>query len=166
MSDIFHYILHSNLINFLIVLALIVFIVKKLNLKIKIEVLRDEIKGYVDTSEKEKNVAKENLSAIKEKIEHLPEQIKDIEQSTENSVKSISEKIKSDIEEQKQDMANSAARIFNLEMKNFKQKLTAALSQKSVEISRENAINQLKENYELHRKYIDNAIDELDRVNL
>ena len=151
---------------FLIVLSILVVIFVKLNLKEKIEVLRDEIRTYVDTSVQEKNVAEKNLSLIKERIQQLPEEIEDIRKSTENSVKSIGEKIRADIEEQKQDIVNSAERIFNLETKKFKQKLTASLSEKSVEIARDNAINQLKENVELHNKYIDNAIDELDRISL
>ena len=51
-------------------------------------------------------------------------------------------------------------------MKKFKQKLTSVLSEKSVEIAKENAVNQLRENTELHNKYIDNAIEELDRISL
>ena len=166
MSDILHLLIHSNTLNFLIVLAILVVIVVKLNLKDKIEVLRDEIRTYVATSVQEKNMAEQNLSSIKEKIQKLPEEIEDIKKSTENSVKSIGEKIRADIDEQKQDIANSAERIFNLETKKFKQKLTATLSEKSVEIAKNNAINQLKENNELHNKYIDNAIDELDRISL
>ena len=166
MSDIFHLIIHSNLINFLIVLGIIIVLVVKLNLNGKIEVLRDEIKTYVDTSVQEKEVAEQKLSSIKQKIEELPSQIKDIEIKTENSVKSIGEKIKADIQEQKQDISNNAERIFNLEMKKFKQKLTSALSEKSIEIARENAVKQLNENNELHNKYIDSAIDELDGISL
>lgn len=166
MSDIIHLLIHSNTLNFIIVLSIIVVLVVKLNLKAKIEVLRDEIKNYVDFSVNEKKVAEQNLSLINEKIQKLPEQIQNIEESTEKSVKSIGEKIKVDIEEQKQDLANTAERIFNLEMKKFKQKLTSVLSEKSVEIAKENAVNQLRENTELHNKYIDNAIEELDRISL
>ena len=166
MSEIVHLLVHSNTLNFLIVLSIIVILVVKLNLKDKIEVLREEIKSYVDASADEKNIAEQNLSIIKEKIQKLPLQIEDIQKSTENSVKSIGEKIKSDIQEQKQDISNNAERILNLEMKKFKQKLTSVLSEKSVEIAKENAINQLKENNELHNKYIDNAIEELDRISL
>ena len=154
------------MINFLIVLGIIIVLVVKLNLNGKIEVLRDEIKTYVDASVQEKEVAEQKLSSIKQKIEELPSQIKDIEIKTENSVKSIGEKIKADILEQKQDISNNAERIFNLEMKKFKQKLTSALSEKSIEIARENAVKQLNENNELHNKYIDNAIEELDRIRL
>ena len=121
-------------------------------MKDKIEVLREEIKSYVDASADEKNIAEQNLSIIKEKIQKLPLQIEDIQKSTENSVKSIGEKIKADIQEQKQDISNNAERILNLEMKKFKQKLTSVLSEKSVEIAKENAINQLNENNELHLK--------------
>ena len=166
MSEIVHLLVHSNTLNFLIVLSIIVILVVKLNLKDKIEVLREEIKSYVDASADEKNIAEQNLSIIKEKIQKLPLQIEDIQKSTENSVKSIGEKIKADIQEQKQDISNNAERILNLEMKKFKQKLTSVLSEKSVEIAKENAINQLKENNELHNKYIDNAIEELDRISL
>lgn len=166
MSDILHLLIHSNTLNFLIVLSILVVIFVKLNLKEKIEVLRDEIRTYVDTSVQEKNVAEQNLSLIKDKIKKLPEEIEDIKKSTENSVKSIGEKIRADIDEQKQDIANSAERIFNLETKKFKQKLTSVLSEKSVEIARYNAIEQLKGNSQLHNKYIDNAIDELDRISL
>lgn len=166
MSDIFNLLIHSNTFNFFIVLAIIVLIVIKLNLKEKIEVLRDEIKTYVEASVKEKDVAEKNLSLIKEKIQQLPTAIEDIEKSAKNSVKSLGEKIRADVKEQKQDIANSAERIFNLETKKFKQKLTSVLSEKAIEIARDNAINQLKENNELHNKYIDNAIDELDRISL
>ena len=166
MSDIIHLLIHSNTLNFFIVLAILVVIVVKLNLKDKIEVLRDEIRTYVESSVNEKNVPEKNLSLIKEKIQQLPATIEDIEKSTKNSVKSLGEKIKADIQEQKQDIANSAERIFNLETKKFKQKLTSILSEKSVEIARDNAINQLKENNELHNKYIDSAIDELDGISL
>ena len=166
MSDIIHLLIHSNTLNFIIVLSIIVVLVVKLNLKAKIEVLRDEIKNYVDFSFNEKKFAEQNLSLINEKIQKLPEQIQNIEESIEKSVKSIGEKIKVDIEEQKQDLANTAERIFNLEMKKFKQKLTSVLSEKSVEIAKENAVNQLRENTELHNKYIDNAIEELDRISL
>ena len=123
MSDIIHLLIHSNTLNFFIVLAILVVIVVKLNLKDKIEVLRDEIRTYVESSVNEKNVAEKNLSLIKEKIQQLPATIEDIEKSTKNSVKSLGEKIKADIQEQKQDIANSAERIFNLETKKFKQKL-------------------------------------------
>lgn len=166
MSDIWHLLIHSNTLNFFIVLALIIFVVVKLNLKQKIETLRDEIKYYVETSEQEKIQAEKELENIKNRIEKLPEEIDCIRKSAENSVENFGEKIRAEIDEQKQDISKNAERLFNLETKKFKSKLTNLLSEKSIELVKENALNQLNSNKELHNKYIDNAISELDRVNL
>lgn len=166
MSDILQLLIQTNTLNFLIVLFLIIFLVIKLNLKDKIEVLRSEIKDYVDASVNEKEQSDKDLEIIKKKVDKLPLVIEKIQKSTENSVKNLGEKIKNEIEEQKKDIENNAERIFNLETKKFKEKLTSLLSEKSVEIARENALNQLNQNNDLHNKYIDNAIDEIDRITL
>lgn len=166
MSDILQLLIQTNTLNFLIVLFLIIFLVIKLNLKDKIEVLRSEIKDYVDASTNEKEQSDKDLEIIKKKVDKLPLVIEKIQKSTENSVKNLGEKIKNEIEEQKKDIENNAERIFNLETKKFKEKLTSLLSEKSVEIARENALNQLNQNNDLHNKYIDNAIDEIDRITL
>lgn len=166
MADIIQLLINSNTLNFIIVIFVLAILFVKLNLKEKIELLQDEIKNYVDTSFQEKETAEKSLSSINEKIENLPVEIESIKISTENSVKSIGEKIRAEVVEQKRDIENNAERIFNLETKKFQQKLTAILSEKSVEIAKENALNQLKENKNLHNKYIDTAIEELDRIGL
>ncbi len=166
MSNILQLLIHSNTLNFIIVLAILIFLVIKLNLKEKIELLKEEIKDYVEASYKEKAKAEQDLALIKEKIEELPKEIENIKESAENSVKSIGDKIRLEVVDKKQDIANNAERIFNLETKKFKQKLTTILSEKSVEIARENALNQLIANKDLHNKYIDTAIEELDRISL
>ena len=166
MSDFWHLLLQSNIFNFIIVVAIIVYLFKKFNIKQKIEKLVSEIKSYVDESEKEKQVAEKALKNINDKIEKLPSEIDRINKSAENSVKSLSEKIYTETEDQKQDILNNAERLLNLETKKFKSKLVNILSEKSVELVVVNTIKQLNSNRELHKKYIDNAISELDRINL
>jgi len=136
----------------------------KLNFKQKIEDLRTEIKTYVETAENEKTQAEKKLFEIKDKVSKLPDEIECIKKSAEKSTVNIASKIHSEIEEQKQDISNNAQRIFNLETKKFKAKLNTLLSEKSIELAQENALNQLNSNKDLHNKYIDNAIDELDRI--
>ena len=166
MSDFWHLLLQSNIFNFIIVVAIIVYLFKKFNIKQKIEKLTNEIKSYVDESEKEKIDAEKELRNINNKIEKLPLEIDNINRSADNSVKSLSEKIHAETETQKQDILNNAERLLNLETKKFKSKLVNILSEKSVELVVENTIKQLNSNRELHKKYIDNAISELDRINL
>ena len=166
MSEFFQILIESNTVNFIIVLALILIVSKKLNINKYIDTIRNEIQNYVKDSENEKEEAEKSLENINEKIRHLPEEIKKIKKSTDISVKSINEKIKSDIENQKKDIQNNADRIMQLEIKKFKSKLTNILSEKSIEIAKDNAKEQLNNNKELHNIYIDKAIEEIDRISL
>lgn len=156
----------SNTLNFLIVLGIIIFGLSKLNVSKKLENLSMEISDYVKSSENEKIEAQKKLDIVNKKVQKLPETIEKIKKITENSVKNYENKILSDIEEEKNDISKSAKRLLNLETKKFKDKLTNLLSEKSVEIARENAKKQLNENMELHNQYINRAIEELDGVSL
>ena len=165
MSDIIQTLIQSNTLNFLIVLFIIVFLVKKLNVSEKIEKLSDEIKNYVETSETEKQQAQTELGRINDKIAKLPALSERIRKSTQRNVNNIADNAKKHTEVQKQDITNNAKRLFSLETRLFKSKLTNLLSETSIELAKENAIKQLKENPELHNKYIEKAIEELDRIN-
>lgn len=166
MAEIWHLIIHSNIVNFLIVLALICWLFSKINLGQKIDSVRENIKNYVDASSNEKINAEKDLETIKEKITHLPEEIDEIQKSAKNSIESIGKKFESEIQSQMVDIENNAKRIMALETKKFKSKLTGALTEASINLAKENAVSQLKNDRNLHDKYIYEAIDELDKVNL
>ena len=166
MADIWQLLIHSNTINFLLVAALIVFIFVKLNIKEKLEILRSEIKCYVDDAQNEKNRADENLNKAKGKVVKLPLIIERIEKSAAHNVENIVHSIVLETQDQKLDIEKNAARLLNLETKKFNQKLVSILSEKSVDIAKQNAIEKLSSNPELHNIYIENAIDEIGRVDL
>ena len=86
--DFVNLIIKSNTLNFIIVAAVIVFLVIKMNVKQKLENTRDDIKNYVNASEEEKRNAELSLDNIKEKINKLPEEIEKINKSAKNSVQS------------------------------------------------------------------------------
>lgn len=166
MADIWQIIVQSNTFNFIVVLTVVLFIISKLDVKSKIEHLRNDIKSYVDKSTEEKEDAEKSLDEINQKLKHLPEEIEDIKVSAQKNIDGIAKRIEFEIEDKKKDIENNANRILNLEIKTFKEKLTGRLSLVSVDLSRKNAIEQLQNNRELHNKYIYDAIDEIDRLSL
>jgi F0F1-type ATP synthase membrane subunit b/b' len=165
MSDIIQIFIQSNTLNFLIVLFILVFLVKKLKVSEKIEKLSNEIKSYVESSETEKQQAQAELGRIKDKISKLPALSERIKKSTQRNINNIAENAKKHTEIQKQDITNNAQRLFKLETRLFKSKLTNLLSEASIQLAKENAIKQLEENPELHNRYIEKAIEELDGIN-
>lgn len=166
MNSIIHTLIQTNTINFIVVLAVLIFILSKLNVGTKINKIKEEIKEYVENSVSEKTIAEKELEAVEEKIKQLPKETKLIETSAENNIKGLEQKIKKEIEDKKNDIKTSADRILNLEIKQFKSKLTSILSEKSVILAKDNAIEQLKNNSELHNKYINEAIEEIGRISL
>ena len=166
MADIWQIIVQSNTLNFLIVLAVVLFVVSRLDVKSKLEAIKEEIKDFVDASTKEKEAAEQDLEEIKEKIKHLPEEIADIKQAAENNIRGIEKRINEEIEEKKKDIENNAKRILGLETKKFKSRLSGVLSQASIDLAKNNALEQLNNNRELHDRYINDAIDEIDRIGL
>lgn len=166
MNEIFNTLISSNTLNFLVVLAIIIFLCKKLNINKKTEELQCEIKNYVEDAQNEKEAAEKSLEDAKELVKKLPEEIEGIKSDTEASMKNLSEKSLSDTEKHKQDLSGNARRLLRLEIKDFKQRLSNLLSIKSIELAKQNATENLKNNKELHSKYIDEAINELDRINL
>lgn len=166
MTDLFEIIAESNIINFIIVLALLIWLFSKINLKAKTAELSLQIKNYVRESETEKENSLDKLKEIETEIANLPENIKDIERSTEKNLQGINKRIAKEIEEKKSDLQNNEKRILGLERKKFKEKLTAVLTETSIDLAKKNAIEQLENNRDLHDKYIYDAINEIDGVNL
>lgn len=162
MNNLMQTLIQSNTLNLLVVLAVLVLVVLKLNIGKNLETSKDEIKSFVNESENEKSDAEKRLSNIQEKIKKLPSEIKSIEKATKNNIESLEKKSLENIEEKKADIDNNVNRIMNLETKKFKSKLTALISEASVNLARDNALKQLEDNRSMHDKYINDAIDEID----
>lgn len=162
MSNLMQTLIQSNTLNLLVVLAVLVWVVLKLNIGQNLESSKEEITSYVKEAENEKNEAEKRLNIIQDKVKKLPNEIKSIEKDTNNNIESLTRKSQEDIEEKKTDIDNNVSRIMNLETKKFKSKLTALLSEASVNLARDNAVKQLENNRSMHDKYINDAIDEID----
>lgn len=166
MSNLFQTLIHSNTINFLIVLSLLLFLMSKLKIGNKIDLMRNEIKNFVDESTNEKNLAEKELENINNKIKNLPKETQEIETSAQKNIEGFERRIENELKDKMLDIKTSSDRILNLEIKQFKEKLTGLLSEASINLAKKNAIEQLENNRELHNKYIYEAIDEIDGINL
>ena len=166
MNNLMQTLIQSNTLNLLVVLAVLVWLVLKLNIGQNLENSKEEIKSYVNEAENEKNEAEKRLTKIQNKIKKLPTEIKIIERAAKNNIDSLTKKSQEVVEEKKTDIDNNVNRIMDLETKKFKSRLTAMLSEASVNLARDNAVKQLENNRSMHDKYINDAIDEIDGMTL
>lgn len=166
MAEIWQILIQSNTINFLAVAVIIAILCVKLDIKKRLETISNDITSYVENSSLEKELALKELEEINDKILLLDKETEEIKQGEKRNIQSIKEGLETDRENIKNDIKNNVTRLLNLETRKFKLDLTAKLAEKSVELAQKNAQEQLKDNRELHNRYINAAINEIDRIDL
>lgn len=166
MFDILSKILHSpvfqsNLVNFVIM----VFILYKLAapfIKKALEQSAENTKNTVETSDLNRKQAEENRDTAKEKYEQTPQEIDYITRTANNTLTSLEKKAEEDTEKVKALLSENADKSVISEGTRIKTSLTEAVAKKSLLTAKENIINKLKEDENLHDLLIEQAIDELE----
>lgn len=163
---IWNVIVESNTFNFIIFLFLFALIFKKINLKAIIESIHQKIVKLLEETEKNHEEAYQNLISAEQAIENLGEELNTIITEAEKSAKVISEKILIEAKKQLEDIESNAEKIIDAEEKMIVSKLTKNTSHASVELAKLHTKKVLEETPTLHEKYINESIDELDRLNI
>lgn len=89
----FEFILESNVINFLIALALITFMIKKFNVGGMLQQNRDKLKAEIDSLENERKKAENQLTELKRQTANLGTEISSILGQARESAEGISKQI-------------------------------------------------------------------------
>lgn len=85
--------LESNVINFAIALALIIFMIKKLNVGGMLQQNRDKLKTEIESLENDRKKAEEQLSELKRQTSNLSSEISSILGQARESAEAISKQI-------------------------------------------------------------------------
>ncbi len=160
------YILHSNIINFLLMLWILYAIVKKLNLGKNFESSIDSVKAGIKKSDEEKNNAAKVLEEAKALIDKLPEDIKILEQNNIEKVEVFKNQIEENTHNTIFNFEKSIDRVIEIEEKKISNILTEQTSHASIELAKQHLTEALKNNPDLHNEFIMNSLDELERVKL
>lgn len=169
MDDIFSilkYLATSNAINFLIMLAILGWILKKVNLGKSFKDSISAVEAGINKSIDERNQANAKLEHSKSLIEKLPEEIQDLEANSKHKIKVFKEQIEENTQKTIFSLEKNIDNVLELEEKKISNVLTDKASLASVELAKHHFINMLKENPQLHDQFIQNSLDELDKVNI
>ena len=77
-SEIINYIGRTNLFNFVIFLAIIIFVCKKINVTGKLEAAKKDVVNNIENSKTAKSDSESTLKAIEESVAHIEEEIDEI----------------------------------------------------------------------------------------
>ena len=163
-SHIWNVIVRSNTFNFIIFVLILAWIFKKINIGAIISSLQQKIVKLLDEAKKEKEEAKKTLLNAEKDVENLPAVLNEIIQDAKKSAEVITKKILTEAEKQIESIESNAEKVIEAEEKLLISKLTKSTSQASVEMAKTHIQNVLVQTPSLHEKYINNSIDELDRL--
>ena len=163
--EIWNYAVEENLINFLIFLAIILWVFKKADITRMLSGVQDKIAKLINDAKKAKADAQENLELAQQAVENLPAEIDQIEKDAQTSAERISKKVLDEANMQVESIKNNADKVIAAEEKLITAQLTKSISKLSAQNARSKVKQELSNNAALHEKYINQSIDELDRLN-
>ncbi len=164
--SILKYLATSNTINFIIMVTLLAIIVKKMNLGASLEKSIEAVKSTISKSDEEKAGAQKKLDSAKDLIEKLPQDIKALEETSKGKVEVFRDKIDENTQKAIFNIEKNVDRVVSIEEKKISNLLTEKTSLASVELAKQHIEKMLEQNPELHNQFIQNSIDELDKVKI
>ena len=164
-SNIWNTIVQSNTFNFIIFVAILGWVVVKIDVKSIIASLQQKILKLIDDAKKEKEIAEDSLRNAEKAIENLEHELTVIVKEAEKSAEVIGSKILTEAKKHVDNIKENAQKVIAAEEKLLISKLTKNTSHASVETAKSHIQNVLVQSPEMHEKYINESIDELDRLN-
>jgi len=163
-SHIWNVFVTSNTFNFVVFIALFALLFKKVNFKGMLEGMQKKVETFIENAKKEKEEALQLLNKAESSVANLDNELKDIVEDAEKSAQVISKKVLTEAEKQIESIEANATRIIKAEEKQLVAKLEKSASKASVEVAKTHIKNVLGQTPSLHEKYINESIDELDRL--
>ncbi len=160
------YLATSNAINFIIMLVILGVIIVKMNLKSTLSDAVAGVENSIKNSDNEKEKSENVLQTSKNEFDRLPEVIKNLENEAELKVRVFKDKIEENTQKNIQDIQKNVERSLLIEEEKISNLMTGRTIAASVAMAQDNIRDLLKENPELHLKFIDESLDELDKVEL
>lgn len=163
-SSIWNTIVKSNTFNFILFVLILAWIFKKIDVVAMISSLQEKIIKLLNEVKKEKEEAHDKLLKAEKAVENLGNELNAIVDDAKNSAEVISKKILSEAEKQLKNIEANAIKVIQAEEKVLISNLTKNTSKASVEAAKSHIEAALQQTPTLHEKYINESIDELDRL--
>ena len=162
----FSNILHSNVINFGIMIALFAFIAYKLKVGEKIENLRDSVKNKVEESDAIKDEAKNDYQKVADSLANIEDELKAIVEKAEETAKSFEQKTRAELDKSVEMLKQNIEKQIETEQNHIQSELLNNAAVSSIEIAQRQIKTALDKDKKLHRKYIEEFINSLDKADV
>lgn len=166
MADFWNLIVESNTFNFAILVIILAVVFAKIDLPGIIEKIKNDVARAIENAKQEKENAEIELKTARKTAANTDNEVAEQLKNAENNAQNLSKGIMKNTEIQVENIKANVLRVISAEEKNLSSKLTQQAVNSSIERARQNIIDKLNENQSLHEKFIDDSINEIDKVQL
>lgn len=166
MMEILKKLAESNTINFIIMVAILAVIVIKMNLKASMDNSIAKVETSIKQSDETRSNSEKVLSKSKDLYDKLPEDIQKLNEEAVLKAEVFKKQIENSSEKEISGLKNNIGRVISIEEKKISNLLQKSTIENSVSMAENNIKTLLDSNRELHKKFIEESLDELDKVQL
>lgn len=159
-------ILESNTFNFAILVVIFVMLFQKLKVGEMISKIQADIISAIEESKSVKINAEQKLQNAKMKVKNLDVEISEKLSTVTNRAQNLEKSIEDNVRTRISQIENNAQRVIASELKNIKVELSSGVAKDAVDLAQKFIAEKLRQEPDLHDKYIEESIQELDRISL
>ena len=164
LANFWNIIVESNTFNFAVLLVIFAVLYKKMNVADGIEKIKQGIINSINSAKEEQKCAKNKLKDAQKSIENIDSDIaKQLEDAVQRG-EGLANQILANTEEKVQLIEKNVKRVINAEEKTLSAKMTEKTLKASIELAKKHIISTLENNQDLHNKFIDESIENIDRM--
>ena len=160
--SLFEAILHTNIINFIIVIYILRLVFKKANLGALLDKLAEEVKNSIDKSNADAKKAMDEYKNAEDFVKDTEYLQKQIKKQAKLSIENITKRIEEKTTNQQNELKQHLHKVFDSQTKEFKNLTYKSIFKASVALAKEEVLKRLDDN--MHKKLINTSIDELDKI--
>ena len=164
MSNLWHVIMESNTFNFVLLAIIVLILLQKLDVNNAIEKLKEHTINRIKESEKAKADAENNLADAKSKVKNLNNEISEKLKTAGIRADNVADMIDKVTSKKLQQISTNTKRVVENDGKTLISILSDKTAGNSVESAEKYIRNRLKADPDLHNKYINESIDNLEKV--
>ena len=166
MADFWNLIVQSNTFNFAILAIIIAVIFVKIDLPNIIEKIRKDVASDIENADLEKHNAQNELKKAKKVAKTTDLEVEAKLKVAKESAALLTNQINQNTDEQVKQIYENIKRVVTTEEKKISAKLSIETIDEAIALAKQNIIDKLKTDSKLHEKFIEDSINELDKVKL
>ena len=164
--ELWNLIVQSNAFNFIVLVVILGFLIKKMNVSAQLENLREKIADRITFSQEEREKAKIELENAQNSVANIENEIAEQKQLAQKNVEGAVNQTLLNAEHQSEKILNNVQTVIANEEKQISSRIINDTTRRAVEAAKNKIIEKLHANPQLHDKYINEAIEDIDKVTL